>query len=99
MGEWRLEDIIYIGARRLIDANKKIHFVSSEEYFMNDIPLAGKTIIFGSSPYLYFKKNKNSSIKINSLDMKKKYLSLLTKKLFFCHPQVFMVLLKMTTCF
>ena len=99
MGEWRLEDIIYIGARRLLDTNKKIHFVSSEEYFMNDIPLAGKTIIFGSSPYLYFKKNKNSSIKINSSDMKKKISKLTYKKIIFCHPRVFMVLLKMTTCF
>lgn len=50
---------------------------------MNDIPLAGKTIIFGSSPYLYFKKNKNSSIKINSSDMKKKISKLTYKKIIF----------------
>ena len=50
---------------------------------MNDIPLEGKTIIFGSSPYLYFKKNKNSSIKINSLDIKKKISMLTYNKIIF----------------
>jgi dTDP-D-glucose 4,6-dehydratase len=83
LGEWRLEEIIYIGARRLIDINKKIHFVSSEEYFMNDIPLKAKTIVFGSSPYLFFKKNKNSSIDVNLSDIKRKISMLTYNKIIF----------------
>jgi len=66
-----------------VDTNKKIHFVSSEEYFMNDIPLKGNTIIFGSSPYLFFKKNKNSPIDINSSDIKKKISMLTYNKIIF----------------
>lgn len=83
MGERRLEEIIYIGARRLIDTSKKIHFVSSEEFFMNDISLKGKTIIFGASPYLYSKKNNKSLAKIDFIKIKKKISSLTYNKIIF----------------
>ena len=82
MGERRLEELIYIGARRLIENDKKHSFVSSEEFFVNNAPLEANTIIFGVSPYLYQKRN-NLPNKVNFKDIEKKISMLTYKKIIF----------------
>ena len=82
MGEWRLEEIIYIGGRRFIDTDKKFYFISSEDFFMNDIAFEGDTIIFGASPFIFSRKS-NKHKKINIANIENKISMLNYKKIIF----------------
>ena len=82
MGERRLEEIVYIGARRLVENDKKLSFLSSEEFFTNNTALNANIIIFGVSPYLYQKRN-NLTNKVNLKDIEKKISLLTYKKIIF----------------
>jgi len=67
LGEWQLDKVIQIGARKLIDKNHKNEFLSSEEFFSDhDISLDSDIIIFGASPFLLSEHNGNV---LNSSDL------------------------------